>query len=616
MLFRSEVYVIDWGLARKVSKGPPTATFDAQTAEVRGTPAYMSPEQAADTALDVRTDVYALGSLLYAMVTGKAPFGTGEEALRRRASGEIPAPRRLRPDLPWELSAVIRRAMAVRPEARYATVAELQHDLVAFREGRPLPGVTYSMPRRLAGALGRNRRRLVTAVLVGGLVGSLGLTTLAAYAFTMEAARDRAVAAEREAEGRSIAQQVALARFRASAGSPPRARTELTDVLARARELGLDDGPGVVALAALDEEYPPPEVRIPGVEGAILDPDGDRVALRVGRTVHVHSLATGERLRSWTATGDVTLDRFEGEAVLVLVRDGARLDRVDAMTGTVRSTTTLGPPRAEDAVVVSGDGRRLAWTRDGRTTIFEDGRVVAELDRVVAALSEDGRKALVFTRLSAHRQVEHHDVVDVETGDVLWSWPVGSDFLVTPELDVVVVTGAVGATAFDRDGHVLWQGGPAVPGLGIAGNTLALFGTDGQLELRDVRSGEIGLRRPVGDGRVVLSGMPLIGGGYVAAMIDGELRAWSRAAPKRRVPAHSGAALAIDVSPDGELVATAGWEGGVALWDRASGAELARWPVCAEGVRDVSFSPDGTRLATADRAGAVHVIEQIGRAHV
>lgn len=117
--------VLDFGVAGAVenagAEGPsrPGATL--------GTPGYMSPEQASGTHVDARSDVYALGCLLYEMVTGQPPYSgrTTRAVLARVLMDPVPSPRRSRPALPGEIDSVIRRALAKDPADRFSTAAEM-----------------------------------------------------------------------------------------------------------------------------------------------------------------------------------------------------------------------------------------------------------------------------------------------------------------------------------------------------------------------------------------------------------------------------------------------------------------------------------------------------------
>ena len=138
VLFRADgsAVLIDFGLARHAELP------DLVEEEFRlpaGTGASISPEQLAGLRSDPRSDLFALGVIAYRLATGRLPFGapTTRGAMRRRLYVDPPPPRALRPDLPAWLQEAILRCLEVRPEARYATAAQLAHDL-AHPEQIPL----------------------------------------------------------------------------------------------------------------------------------------------------------------------------------------------------------------------------------------------------------------------------------------------------------------------------------------------------------------------------------------------------------------------------------------------------------------------------------------------
>jgi hypothetical protein len=116
------VRLTDFGLARAADDAALT-----QTGVIAGTPQYMSPEQAEGQPLDARSDLFSLGSVLYAMCTGLAPFrGASAVAVLRRVCEETPRPvRELNPDVPAWLAAVIARLHAKAPAERYQSAAEV-----------------------------------------------------------------------------------------------------------------------------------------------------------------------------------------------------------------------------------------------------------------------------------------------------------------------------------------------------------------------------------------------------------------------------------------------------------------------------------------------------------
>jgi hypothetical protein len=141
--------VLDFGIAKVAQDEKLT-----RTGAVLGTPAYMAPEQArGGTAIDQRCDVYALGAMLYRALTGRPAF-SGEDAGRTLTSviwDEPTRPKTLRKDLPDALEVVIQRAMSKDPDARFASMKELDAALAPFDA---VDGATTRLEPGAAGAPG------------------------------------------------------------------------------------------------------------------------------------------------------------------------------------------------------------------------------------------------------------------------------------------------------------------------------------------------------------------------------------------------------------------------------------------------------------------------------
>ncbi len=180
-----EVQVMDWGLARLLDDlsqidALVTDGEAAPSPQVAGTPAYMAPEQARGLRVGPRTDVYALGALLYEMLTFRCPFdGELRQVLNDVCAGRFqrPADATAHP-VPPELEAIVLRAMALESDARYGSVEAFSGDLQAWLEGRPLATLTYG-PSELVGKWARRNRPVVVAVAatvgIGVLLGAGGL---------------------------------------------------------------------------------------------------------------------------------------------------------------------------------------------------------------------------------------------------------------------------------------------------------------------------------------------------------------------------------------------------------------------------------------------------------
>jgi len=199
----SEVYCLDWGLARReasaraarpagggeIEAGSSALVAGTLDGTVIGTPSYMSPEQALGRpeATGPHSDVYGLGAMLYHLLTGRPPFvdrgsaTTPREVLDAVLFGELESIEVTAPGTPPELVAICEKAMARDPERRYAGARELAEELRAYLEGRVVRSYESGTWAQLRKWVGRHRG-LSGALLAGLLVvfATLGLVALLA----------------------------------------------------------------------------------------------------------------------------------------------------------------------------------------------------------------------------------------------------------------------------------------------------------------------------------------------------------------------------------------------------------------------------------------------------
>jgi len=258
-----ETLVVDWGLAKPLEKmavpdtaeGPlrPSAASGSAATEMGravGTPAYMSPEQAAGRLdqLGPASDVYSLGATLYAVLTGKPPFEERElgPLLRKVERGEFPPPRQVNPKVSRPLEAVCLKAMALRPEDRYASPRALADDLEHWLGDEPVAAYREPLSARL-GRWARRNRTLVTgagALLLTAVV-ALGISTLLIgkeQQKTEEQRRQAVNALDKEKQARKERAQAQVdALLDANSGAVPailqNLRLDQEEVLPRLREL-------------------------------------------------------------------------------------------------------------------------------------------------------------------------------------------------------------------------------------------------------------------------------------------------------------------------------------------------------------------------------------------
>ncbi len=215
-----ETLVVDWGLAKPFdrdeavnsggeealtpSSGTHESGSDTPTVGVLGTPAYMSPEQA-EGRWDVvgpASDIFSLGAILYAILTGQAPYAghARGDILDKVKRCQFPMPRQLREKVPRALEAICLKAMARQPEARYATALDLAAEIRRWLAGEPVTAWREPISLRARRWM-RRHRTLVTssaAVLVVAVVGLGGFAAVVAGK-NQELDRQRQRALAREA---------------------------------------------------------------------------------------------------------------------------------------------------------------------------------------------------------------------------------------------------------------------------------------------------------------------------------------------------------------------------------------------------------------------------------
>jgi tRNA A-37 threonylcarbamoyl transferase component Bud32/tetratricopeptide (TPR) repeat protein len=210
-----ETLVVDWGLAKAARHDRPAPQSDerplkvaakADTAETRmgtlvGTPSFMPPEQA-EGKLDLlgpASDVYSLGATLYCLLTGKAPFTdeTVEEVLSKVRKGAFPRPRDVDRAVPKALESICLKAMALRPEDRYASAQALADDVEHWQADEPVAAHRETAIARA----GRWMRRHRSWTMAGAatLVAVSAIALIAALAINAERQR---VANERDLSDR------------------------------------------------------------------------------------------------------------------------------------------------------------------------------------------------------------------------------------------------------------------------------------------------------------------------------------------------------------------------------------------------------------------------------
>ena len=218
-----ETLVVDWGLAKVVGRQEEVratgvgetlipSSADSGPGETAmgsavGTPAYMSPEQAAGRwdVVAQASDIYGLGAVLYTVLTGKPPLEPGNwpQMQQKIQQGDFPRPRQVKPDVPKPLEAVCLQAMALKTQDRYASAAALGTEVEHWLADEPVSAYRDTLATRSRRWAIRNRTVASTAavLLVAVVVGlSIGAVLLQQAQVETENQRKAAVTSQRKAE--------------------------------------------------------------------------------------------------------------------------------------------------------------------------------------------------------------------------------------------------------------------------------------------------------------------------------------------------------------------------------------------------------------------------------
>jgi WD40 repeat protein len=590
--------LVDFSLARR-DEVDLTLTAEGQ---IIGTPAYMSPEQAAGHGhqVDRRTDIYSLGVVLYELLTGELPFRGSRAMIAHQILTEEPRrPRRVNPRVPRDLETICLKAMAKAPAARYASARDLADDLRRFLAGEPIRARPVGVAGRLwrwarrhpaVAALGTAAVLLLLATLAATLVGyhNVSLARQDAEAQREQALRlrDEEAAARQDADAKSLQAQESLRlallhQARALRQSTQAGRRgQALDALTRAAAIHTGSDPTFelrneyVRGLDLPDLRPVPEV--PPDDGQ--DLLGPFAAFR-GRS------------------GDVILTLRQAGLAEVDARTGRLVRGVDGLEG-LTVPAAISPNGRVLLARKPGQAGASLWDLESRKPLGRlldpDGRPL-----VPRAVSFDEPAGLLAVA-APPRVVGRFDIVLYACPSlrVLGRWEAEAE-----DLDCLRIsrTGKVLAASLLRDqSHVvqLWH----LPD----GKEMAALPLEADYAYWEHRTKPSRLDFSP-DGRLL-----------AAAGSDGTVRLWdlnpptarrTRAAADELSPrevrsfsAHLGEAWSVQFSPDGLWLATTGADGRLQVWDARSATPAAQANVGP--VRSARWSGGGSFLLCEANRGA------------
>jgi WD40 repeat protein len=641
------VKITDFGLARVVADASVTTSGFAA-----GTPAYMSPEQANAQKVDHRSDLFSLGSVLYAVCTGHPPFRADTAmAVLRRVCDDTPRPiRDSNPDVPEWLEALIARLLAKDPAARFATAQEvatlLSRGLTQVQAGAEvtdlgLPVATPPDQRALPGKRFFTAGRLSVAgvVLVGVLTAGWFTRGWWLPAPTPQTT-DRSAGQPQPWKPR-----------------PPLRADELEKLPDPLHGMRRDGLPAhLLTSVAGDANDALPELvgvlgdgpfRLPQREHThwpTQSPDGRLLALPCGNTVVLYDASTGAVVRILkghthrTYVGDFSPD---GKRFACGSTSGA-IKVWDVDTG--KETTpqpgfqdgenhvwgTLFSPDGKHIVTVGNQGAVKVWDAAGG----KDPKTLPQQHK-------DGATFLAFNAMGTRLAT-----AGVDCKVRVWDWPSGNHLETLDEH-----TDMIQCLAFSADGALLASGSQScvvvwdvatlrkrsLP-LQTAGGGLLGFTPDGRALVAGPHNLPAGQKRafkrwdvetedlspPITpDGRALVARPHNLVGrlsrdGHTVYLMsydppDARLGAYDAVTGGDRFPnqGHSVPVLCVAFSPDGRMLASGDIDGRVCLWDleHKAGGFLSPRPLTGDDrpVWAVAFSPDGRLLACSSIGGTIRL---------
>jgi WD40 repeat protein/serine/threonine protein kinase len=565
--------VIDFGVAKAVGQSLTDKTVYTRFLQLVGSPLYMSPEQAGLSGLDVdtRADIYALGVLLYELMTGTTPFdrerfrAAGYDEVRRIIREEEPArpstrlstlgpaavtvsanrasePRRLSAVVRGELDWIVMKALEKDRNRRYESASALAADVQRYLRDEPVQACPPAATYRLRKFARRNKVALAVGLAVAVAV------VVSATSAVLVALQRQATRAAQQAEARAEEEGT-------KAAERERRESYFHLITLAHRDLAVE------LLAQCPKDLRGWEwhylMRLCKVEPVVLrdstevygvafSPDGEQIA----------SAGKDGMIKIWDVRTRGVIRKFKAH------------------------------DKAASSVTFHPEGRHLASAGADRLAKVWD--LTTEPPTRVFSHPCDAIRKFGGAYTVAFRPPDGRQLAAGSSGEVkVWDWTDGTlvHTFPGPEYHSIPVV-------FTRDGRHLATGGPWPEGLNLwdadTGRRLNTFPTR--------RHPTSALAFSADGGRLAAASL-----GRVVSLWDA-----TTGEPLYILP-HSGNVLGVAFSPDGRRLVSVGEDRTVHLWDATAGREVLGLPGHTDHCGCVAFSPDGHRLASASIDGTIHI---------
>ncbi len=641
-----EPHVLDFGLAKTAGAGE--VSVMTVTGQFMGSLPWASPEQAEAIPgkVDVRTDVYSLGVILYQMLTGKFPYdvvGNMRDVLDRIIKIEPARPSTIRKQINDEVETIVLKCLSKERERRYQSAGELARDIGHYLAGEPIEAkrdsALYVLKKNL------RRYKLPVAVAAGlALLLTAGLAVSSALYVRAEKARREAQTERDRADGQTRVAQKAKQKLEESieyyyAFAINRAHEASQAGSSYAQDLLIQVSPYILPkdlrsfewyyLWKINQAGPTVAYETGSQLRALaLSPDGKTLATAgTDDTVTLIDLAGGRRRAlAPKHSGWIEALDFSPDGALLASASRDKTARIwDVSTGT-RLHELTGHRDFLRGVAFSPDGLKLlTGSYDGTARVWDVvvGRATAELTQESVTSVAWSPRGDVFVTGTALGRVHVWDAQSHQLKAVLDAHYDPANLKLSGEQRW---RSGVFGLAFSPDGRLLasasWDGTAKIIDIASGRENLILRGHDSGLQAvafspdgRRVASGSLddsvrlwdlasgrnagshGTHK--GDVNDVLFSRD--GSQVLSAGIDGKVVVWDtpQVGGCVQLSGHPGEIGALAFAPDGLLLACGDDQGMIKLWEPGAGRERATLVGHKAAVTDVIFSPDGRVLASA-----------------
>jgi WD40 repeat protein len=626
-----QAHLLDFGIAKLLTEGEAKETELTRLGGRALTPDYAAPEQIAGAPITTAADVYALGVILYELLTGERPYklkrdsrGALEDAIlqadplapsraalsKAAAAARVTSAKKLSSAFRGDLDTIAVKALKKSPAERYATANAFGEDITRFLRGDVVLAQPDSVVYR---ALKFARRHWVGIAAAGVLLLTLagGLAATSYEARVASAQRDEAL----DARARALT-QAAAARLEAAdvagalgiilevlppAGAKRSYTPEALSVFQEARAADLQ----LLAITGHTD----------WVRWAAFSPDGRRiVTASKDRTARIWDAAIGRQITLLTGhTDGVRTATFSPDGGRVVTAAADKTARIwDAVTG-LQILLLQGHTEDVRSAMFSPDGGRVVTAAADKTARVWDARTGRQIMLFAghtgalrsAAFSPDGRH-IVTTSLDETARIWDAEtsrqlvVLSGHTAGVNWAaFSADGSRIVTASNDDTarIWDAATGRELLVLSGHSQWVNTAA---FSPDGSRIVTSSNDKTARVWDAATGRQTMLLS-GHATLVLSAaFSPDGRNIVTASDDNTARVWSAAAgPILFLKGHTQLLAGAAFSRDGNQVATASMDKTARIWDAANGRQLMVLSGHTEMVLSAAFSPNGRHVVTA-----------------